>query len=275
MMRWLKLFGIGLAVIACLALISLNEARKREQVREVAKEAVREALAQRPGPSRPPDASRTKAVAFIVDTSGSMAQPLQGRPRIACAKESLLRILEIYERHDDEAHDLEAGLWCFGKDQLRNPLPQGTFSYEALRRAVKDLDSPGGVTPFGTRIGTAIEAAAKALAARPAASRAIVFLTDGENTAGPAPEDVYRSLLDSAKASGTKPIDLYLIAFTVERKHFAGLQALGARVEEANDVESLTRVFSDYSQTILEEPLAPEPAPQAPQTPPPAPPAPR
>jgi len=217
---------------------------------------------RRPAPVAPraPDARRTTAVAFIVDTSGSMANPLDGRRRIDCAKESLLGILDLYRRHDDEAHDLEAGVWCFGRDALENPLPLGPFSYDRLKRTVTALDSPGGTTAFGTRIGTAIDAAADALAARPATTRAIVFLTDGENTAGPVPEDVYREVLATSRASGGKAIDLYLIAFTVDRKHFAGLQALGAHVEEAQGAAALTRVFADYSAMILEEPLPAEPA---------------
>lgn len=213
-----------------------------------------------PTPPTAPTTSRTKAVAFIVDTSGSMATPLDGRRRIDCAKESLLKILEVYRKRHDQAQDLEAGLWCFGPDSLQNPLPMGTFSYDRLQRAVAKLDSPGGGTAFGTRLGTAIDAAAKALAARPASTRAIVFLTDGENTGGPAPEDVFRKLLADAKSGGAKPIDLYLVAFTVERKHFAALQTLGAKVEEANSTDALTRVFSDYSTMILEEPEPPEPA---------------
>jgi Mg-chelatase subunit ChlD len=256
-MQRLKIWALAVAgVLALILSVALDERERSSHERKS-----HGADAARPSAR----VGRPKAVAFIVDTSGSMAQPLEGKRRIDCAKDSLLRILELYRMHDDEAHDLDAGLWCFGRNELENPLPMGAFSHERLRRAVSALDSPGGTTAFGTRIGTAIDAAAAALAARRSTIRAIVFLTDGENTAGPDPEDVWREVLADARSSGAKPPELYLVAFNVERSRFAGLQALGAHVEEANDEAALGRVFADYSATILEEPL-PDAAPAAKET---------
>src|SRR5262245_15067366 len=108
MQRW-KLWALTVAGMTAIFLITVLDAREQSsETRPAAPLA----------PPAPPATGSArdrgaKAVAFIMDTSGSMDQPLEGKRRIDCAKDSLLRILDLYRAHDEEFHDLDAGLWCF------------------------------------------------------------------------------------------------------------------------------------------------------------------
>lgn len=121
-----------------------------------------------------PDETEGIDIVVALDTSGSMlAADFQPRNRMAVAKRSIADF--INERSVDRI-----GLVVFaGQAATWVPL---TLDYSLLANLLDDVDV--GMLPDGTAIGSALGTALNRLRESEAASRVIVLVTDGANTAG-------------------------------------------------------------------------------------------
>jgi len=131
------------------------------------------------------------AVLFILDVSGSMAQKLGDRTKMQAAKDAFVPLL------GDLNADLPVGLEVYGhrgdKDcsAIEMAQPIGPLDAATIRSRVSALEPHRGATP----IAGALEKAGEALASRPG-DRAIVLISDGEETCGGDPIPVASRLRD-------------------------------------------------------------------------------
>ncbi|CAK0772629.1 Ca-activated chloride channel homolog [Gammaproteobacteria bacterium] len=131
-------------------------------------------------------ASRGHDLMLAIDTSGSMKGmdfTLNGEQvsRMAVVKGVAGRF--VASRHGDRI-----GLILFGDQAIMQaPLTLDANAVEQLLRYAEP-----GVAGDGTAIGDAIALAVKKLKERPAGARVLVLVTDGENTAGMAPDEAAR-----------------------------------------------------------------------------------
>lgn len=190
-----------------------------------------------------------KSIAFIIDTSGSMNSALGKATKIASAKAALLHILDIYKKHDDEKHDLEAGLFYFDNGTVRNAVPIAPFNHDALAAGVRNMDASG-----GTPLGLALAYAERSLKTQSTGRKYIVMLTDGENTVGNDPAQVLTAIQAANDKGEDFPTLLYVVAFNVSRSTFAPLEQRGAKVYEAQDGDKLRDVLISNTEMILEKP---------------------
>ena len=131
------------------------------------------------------------AVLFILDVSGSMTQKLGDRTKMQAAKDAFVRLL------GDLNADLPVGLEVYGhrgdKDcsAIEMAQPIDPLDAATIRSRVSALEPHRGATPI---VG-ALEKAGEALASRPG-DRAIVLISDGEETCGGDPIAVASRLRD-------------------------------------------------------------------------------
>ncbi len=196
-----------------------------------------------------------KSLVFILDTSSSMNESLNGNSKIDQAKRSLKDILEVYRAHNDKNDDLEAALYCFSDNPLiKELMPLKKFDYHALNNEVDKAQ----ISYFsGTPLGMALARAERELDFFATGNKYIILLTDGENSIGRDPEKVFADIQQSNPKSGDRETTLYVIAFNVDRKVFDPLEKLGAKVREAQNGKELTDVLQAASEEILLE--APDP----------------
>lgn len=188
------------------------------------------------------------AVAILVDTSGSMAQPApgDGRPKYVVAREALERMLDATDAFVGRRPDfpIKIGIYSFSSDVwLRLPI-QGYSP--AVRSALATLPPPGG----GTAIGEAM------YAARPDLYRAGVFrkyllvVTDGENTSGRKPERVARDIWERSEGG----VQIHFVAFDTSPEKFAFLKEAGGDVIAAASGAELRQALDQiYQGRILAE----------------------
>lgn len=154
------------------------------------------------GPSAPVATGR---LALVLDASGSMAEPVDGRPKIEIAREAL------HATVDDLPDEAVVGMRVFGAtvefaDQpgactdTQSLVPVGPLDRGALRREI-DAYAPFGETPIGNALLAAAEDldSADGPATDPAAGdgqRSIVLVSDGEPTCAPDPCEVAARLAD-------------------------------------------------------------------------------
>jgi hypothetical protein len=191
------------------------------------------------------------ALAVVFDTSGSMAQPIPTKPgsppsaKILVARRAFDAVIERLNTFAaaPNAKPLYVGLYVFQGNHGRTALPLARFDAAKLRAAIAGLE-PGGATPLGA---TMLRAGRDLLAAR-AASRHMLVLTDGENTAGPKPEKALAQLLESGTRQQVS-LFTHVIALDIKPAVFATLQKNGATLIGAADEVQLNAQF-DF---ILEE----------------------
>ncbi len=174
------------------------------------------------------------AIAFVFDTSGSMLESVKDANGAAAQKFEIGRkamdsvVEKLSEFAKSSGKPLEVSLFFFdGSTGVREVLPLGKFDAAKLREVLPQRKDIAGGTPLGR----ATDAAAKSLAKSQAASRHVIVLTDGENTAGPKPEDVLRGQ--------SAPAQYHFIAFDVDAKVFAGVKQAGATLLFAGNAKQL------------------------------------
>ncbi len=194
--------------------------------------------------------SQDIAIAIVYDTSGSMGTGVKGKdkggePKYVIGNRALGAIVTKLEKFAASSpRKVQAGLFIFRENGGHEVVKMGPFNAAALRAWVSGFNKPTGGTPLGT----AVADAAKALAAMNAGSRHVLVITDGENTAGPAPETLMPGLLSSA-AKKSAPVQFHFVAFDVDARVFAGVKKLGATLVSAANEDQLNFKIS----TILEE----------------------
>ncbi len=192
------------------------------------------------------------AVVVLLDTSGSMANPVQdrtgrSRPKHEIAREALEGILQYThdwkQKHPDRV--LELGIYRFSSAAVE-VLPIGAFDLAKAREAVKRIPTPGG----GTAIGQALEDGFKALYKTGCTRKFVVCITDGENTAGNPPEYIGRILHEQTKGD----VEMHFVAFDTSPQKFGFLKGMNGQVVEASDGTQLQARLNDiYEKRILAE----------------------
>jgi Mg-chelatase subunit ChlD len=192
------------------------------------------------------------AVVVLVDTSGSMEQPVrdqagQLRPKYEIAREALERIVEHTagwkKQHPDA--NLQIGIFHFAST-VSEVLPVSAFDVAKVRAALKRIPRPKG----GTAIGRALEEGFKALYRSGCARKFVVCITDGENTSGPPPDVVARQLYAQTKGA----VELHFVAFDTSSSQFRFLSGVNGHVVEAADGSQLQAELTKvYESRILVE----------------------
>src|SRR5262249_13607668 len=129
-------------------------------------------------------------------------------------------------------------------------MPMAPFDAKALRDWAARFSTPGGNTPLGATLG----AAGHAVLESPLGHKHILIITDGMNTAGPAPGTVLPRLKQQAAQQGTT-LSVHFVAFDVDAKVFEPLKRQGATVVAASDEKQLNTQLQFILQRkiLLEE----------------------
>jgi hypothetical protein len=132
------------------------------------------------------------AVALIVDTSGSMLQPLEGGTRADIAKAALVGLVT-----DTIPPGTDVSLRAFGtvpdSCDTRLVVPQSPLDPAAMAATIQNLEV---VNLVRTPIGASLEAVAQDLGTAPG-PKLVVLVTDGEETCGGDPRAAIEALVDS------------------------------------------------------------------------------
>ncbi len=193
--------------------------------------------------------SAEKDIAIIVDTSGSMNDQVDDEKKIVTAKRNLNDMLEgIRDYQQKMQNEIKAGLFYFDDGVVKRSLPISDFDYSRLTTAVNKLE-PDGSTPLGY----ALAYAERELDKHGSGHKSIILLTDGENTVGRNPDQIF-SLIQSTNALyGDSQTTLYVVAYDTDKNNFAKLEQLGAKVYEARSASELTSVLTTIKRDILPE----------------------
>ena len=189
------------------------------------------------------------AIAILVDTSGSMSElvPGDGRPKYVIARQALQDVLGATDAFVKRRPNFPIKLAIYGF--ASSPwvvYPMQRYDGPAVVRALASIPAPGG----GTAIGSAL------LEARPALYRSGVFrkyilvITDGQNTAGSAPDRVARDIFRKSRGA----VSIYFVAFDVNPAVFGFLRDVGGDVLPAQDAKGLQEALKQiYEGKVLAE----------------------
>ncbi len=186
------------------------------------------------------------AVAILLDTTGSMKDPVPGldrqpKPKIEVAKRALLDLLEKFSAFARKNPDkkLLVGIYEFssrkGLPSCRPVVKLGPPDLAAARSGINSV-VPDGTTP----IGDAMIAAKRDLDATGLSSRHLLVITDGENTIGYMPGDVAKVIAEEPKADQAS---IYFIAFDVGAELFDAVKAAGGLVMSADSETQLAQTL--------------------------------
>lgn len=190
-----------------------------------------------------------KSVIFILDNSYSMNDKIGDEKKIDGAKKAFEQVLQTYKLHNENFHDLEAGLFCFRSGGALELVALQDFNYDALSSSARNL----GLDSGGTPIGRTLAAAECSLNRGTGAEQYIVLLTDGENNNSEDPEIIYKKIVDSDASHNQGPTKLYVVAFSTNRRYFNPLEKLGAKVSDAQNSTELVKSFEEDAGEILAE----------------------
>jgi hypothetical protein len=202
-------------------------------------------LAFAPRMSGAPAPDERIALAVVFDTSGSMRDPLGGgaganrdaKYRVAQrAFNAVIDRLEAFTK-DATAKPLSVGVYVFRDTHAVVALPLAPFDAARLRQWLGSM-RPDGSTPLGD----ALFLAGQDLLATAAASRHILVLTDGANTAGRSPESALKSIAQAAERKQVA-VFTHIIALDIKPAVFAALKKQGATLIGANDEAQLNTQF--------------------------------
>jgi Ca-activated chloride channel homolog len=199
-------------------------------------------------------------VMIVLDGSGSMLAPLDGKTRIAVAREALAELLKDWDQQS------ELGLVAYGHRRkgdcadIEVAVPPGKPDVQRML-AIANALRPQGMTPLSA----AVRRAAEAL--KFTEQRATVILvSDGQENCSADPCAVGREL----KAKGVD-FRAFVIGFAVTRAEESGLRCLaettGGRYFPARDAKGLRRALEEAGRAAL-KPEAPKPPPRADTAPP-------
>jgi hypothetical protein len=199
------------------------------------------------------------ALAIIYDTSGSMKEPVPNAsgstsPKYVVANRALLAVtrqLQAFATNSatGASRRIEAGLFTFEAEHARQAIKLGPLDATAFENFAAHFNRPHGNTPLGNTLG----AAARAVLAAPLTRKHVLVITDGLNTAGPAPDAVLPRLKKQA-AQQHADFSVHFVAFDVDARQFAPLKSLGATVVGAADEKQLnTQLQIILQQKILLE----------------------
>lgn len=202
----------------------------------------------------PPSDRPGIAVAFVLDTSGSMTEPVpdgtgKRRRKIDLAREAteamLARLARFQASSDPRARAVQASLATFHLGQPEQVLPMGPFELDRFRRRLARLETPAGSTPLGTAMALGL----RALHAAGADEESLVVITDGKNTAG---ADQCEIMERWERIPPPRP-SVYLVAFQVDAAVFQCVKDQGGLVLSATDGPGLQQALDAILTEILAE----------------------
>ncbi len=194
------------------------------------------------------------AVVILLDTSGSMGDPVPGASRTKDsiareAIESMLRATEEFTKAHPQ-NRIRIALMHFS-GTVSVDLPISDYSPEAVKTALTRIPKPDGKTA----IGEGLREARRELYRSGCMSKHILVITDGENTTGVDPEKMAREIF--MKSEGR--VKLYFVAFDTDPKKFAFLRAVGGEILSAKGESQLEAALKEiYEDKILAEEMAEE-----------------
>jgi Mg-chelatase subunit ChlD len=188
---------------------------------------------------------------FCLDTSGSMSQKVKGRTKIEISKEAMRKVFDQVADYV-KAHPkkkVKVGVCSFTSHPT---LQRGmeSFDQEALEKVIAPLEAKG-----GTAIGDAIAMAANILMKSGTETRAIIVMTDGENTHGVPPDRVVHAIKQNLnnQTAPTADIEVFLVAFDINAQVFDHVKQAGAAVKESWDQASLESMLNTLVEEVLLE----------------------
>lgn len=196
------------------------------------------------------------AVVVLIDTSGSMAQPVadhSGRQRAKheVARDALKHIVEVTDAWHQKYPDTNLFLGIVNFSGLTSTvLPMGPFEATSASQAVARIPAPAG----GTAIGLALEQGFKALYGTGCIRKHLVCITDGENTVSTPPDLMARQLHGQTKGD----VELHFVAFDTSARHFGFLKQVNGSVDEADGAQLEHRLVELYEKRILVEAMPAE-----------------
>jgi len=147
---------------------------------------------------------------------------------------SVARKIEQFRTNQAPARKVDAGVFVFRGEGAHASVPFGPFNEQAIESWANSFSKPVGSTPLGN----ALKTASDAVIASPLVHKHVLIITDGVNTAGPAPAVVMSSVKKRADQQGTS-IATHFLAFDVDAKVFADVKKKGATVLGAADERQL------------------------------------
>jgi len=224
------------------------------------------AIAALLGTAFPAAADDGVALAIIYDTSGSMRDSVKdsnGKPaaKYVIANRALTAVarqVQAFASNPANAQrKIDAGVFIFDHENAKEAVKFGPFDPAAIENWARDFSNPSGNTPLGN----ALARASKAVLDSPLNRKHVLVITDGMNTAGPAPDKVLPNLQKRAADKGTS-LGVHFIAFDVDAKVFDGVKKQGATVVAAADEKQLdTQVqFILQKKILLEDEEPPQKA---------------
>jgi hypothetical protein len=193
---------------------------------------------------------------FVLDTSGSMGEPLGDRMKIDIAKETLKGTLERCNDFQTQYGSLEAGLIAFDGSEFKSDIltaaPLGKFNHQALTTAVDNL-SIGGGTPLAKAL---YAAERELLITGNGAQRYIIALTDGQSNVSISMD---QALSEIARLNNlTAPTQVFVFPFAINdqeyAEYFGPMKQYGVTIQGAKSAQALEDVFKMAEGQFLEDP---------------------
>lgn len=201
------------------------------------------------------------ALAVVYDTSGSMKAPIRTQDGRSAAKHVVAKrafglVIDRLERFTlpsagQSAKRIDFSVVIFAGTQPRTALPMGPLHAETARNWLAALPEPDSSTPLGD----AVTLAGRSLLATPAASKHLLVLTDGENTAGSTPLAALNALQKQSQGQD-QTVFVHILALDIPPAVFASLQKAGATLIGAADEKQLQSQldFILETQILVEAP---------------------
>ena len=170
-----------------------------------------------------------------------------GRPKYVVAREALEAMLDATDAvvAKRPGFPVKVGIYTFSSD-AQTLLPMQAYNRQQVRGALARLPIPGG----GTAIGEAMRTARPELYRAGVFRKYLLVVTDGQNTAGRAPDDVARDIWRKSEGA----VQIHFVAFDTSPDKFAFLQDVGGNVMAAANGESLRKALDEiYQGKILAE----------------------
>jgi Mg-chelatase subunit ChlD len=174
------------------------------------------------------------AIAIVIDTSGSMKDPVNGGVKIELAKKSVAEVAQLCQAYAASSPErpIQISLYQF-ESETKNIFPLSAPDVSKATTEAQKL-TPGG----GTALGSAVIAAKADLDASGFKTRRIVVITDGESNEGPDPTSVAMAI--EAQAPGER-CGVSVIAFDVNAGVFAGVKQHGWKIYSASNAAELSK----------------------------------
>lgn len=200
-------------------------------------------------PTTRPALEDKKAIMFMIDTSGSMANALENKVKIESARDAVFAALDRLKEYNDKNGDLKVGIsYIDSNDNIASLAPLKDFDYHALRIEAGKIISTNSSTPLGR----GLVYCERELDSTGAISKSILMLTDGENSSGKEPDEVYKRIIETNEKEQDFKTNLNVVAFDVDKKRFRSLEDLGARVVQADSGKELLEEMIKSSEVLLE-----------------------